>query len=109
MIPAAALMTASVETAGVPLVIATALVNFAYAIGELVGAPVAANTAQLVGDLAPCLGLAGLMVLTGLLAGLAIGGLPRARQRLSTATQVGGLAGVTALVLIVVAVRTATW
>lgn len=46
---------------------------------------------------------------TGVLAGLAIGGVPRARQRLSTSTQVGGLAGVAALVVVVVAVRTATW
>ena len=46
---------------------------------------------------------------TGLLAGLVIGGLPRARQRVSTSTQVGGLVGLGVLVLAVVAVRTATW
>jgi membrane associated rhomboid family serine protease len=46
---------------------------------------------------------------TGALVGLAIGGLPSMRSRVPTRTQLAGLAAVLALVLIVVAVRTATW
>jgi membrane associated rhomboid family serine protease len=46
---------------------------------------------------------------TGILAGLAIGGWPSVRARLSNATQAGGLAALLALIAIVVAVRTATW
>jgi membrane associated rhomboid family serine protease len=46
---------------------------------------------------------------TGILAGLAIGGLPAARARLRTQTQLAGLAGLLALVVVVVALRTATY
>jgi membrane associated rhomboid family serine protease len=46
---------------------------------------------------------------TGGLAALAIAGLPQLRSRLGLQTQVAGLAGVTALVLAVVAVRSATF
>jgi membrane associated rhomboid family serine protease len=45
----------------------------------------------------------------GVLAGVALGGLPWSSARVSTRVQVAGLAGVLALVLIVVGVRTATW
>lgn len=43
----------------------------------------------------------------GVLAGLAIGGLPRQRRRVSVHGQVAGLAGVLVLVAVVIAVRTA--
>lgn len=46
---------------------------------------------------------------TGLLVGLAIGGLPQSRRRIPIRMQVGGLSAVLALVVVVVAVRTATW
>ncbi len=46
---------------------------------------------------------------TGLLAGLALGGLPSSRSRVPTRVQVAGLGGVLALLVVIVAVRTATW
>lgn len=46
---------------------------------------------------------------TGLLAGAAIGGLPRVKQRLPVHWQVAGLSGVAVAVFLVVALRTATW
>jgi membrane associated rhomboid family serine protease len=46
---------------------------------------------------------------TGALAALAIGGLPAARRRLSTATQVGGLLALAAVVIAVVALGDATF
>lgn len=46
---------------------------------------------------------------TGLLATAAIAGLPHLRARLEPRLQVAGLAGVLALVAVVVAVRSATW
>jgi membrane associated rhomboid family serine protease len=45
----------------------------------------------------------------GGVAALAIGGLPQARQRLSPRTQALGLAGVAAVIAVIVAVRTATF
>ncbi|MGI8677919.1 MAG: rhomboid family intramembrane serine protease [Jatrophihabitans sp.] len=45
----------------------------------------------------------------GVLAGLAIGGLPNSRQRVRTAVQTGGLGVLLALVVIVVGVRSATF
>jgi membrane associated rhomboid family serine protease len=45
----------------------------------------------------------------GLLAGVAIGGLPSMRDRLPTRLQATGLGGLLVLVLIVVGVRSATW
>ncbi|HKC27715.1 MAG TPA: rhomboid family intramembrane serine protease [Jatrophihabitans sp.] len=47
--------------------------------------------------------------ITGMLAGLAIGGLPSLRTRLPTRVQAAGLAGLLVLLIIVVAVRSATW
>jgi membrane associated rhomboid family serine protease len=47
--------------------------------------------------------------ITGLLAGLAIGGLPSSRARVPARMQVAGLGGVLALILILVGIRTATW
>jgi membrane associated rhomboid family serine protease len=46
---------------------------------------------------------------SGLLCGVALGGLPRVSERVPTRTQLVGLAGVLALVIAVVAIRTATW
>ncbi len=46
---------------------------------------------------------------TGLLVGLAIGGWPAQRTRLSTLTQVLGLTGLLVVILVVVGIRTATW
>jgi membrane associated rhomboid family serine protease len=46
---------------------------------------------------------------TGILASLAIAGLPAARNRIPTRLQAAGLAGLLALIVIVVVVRTATW
>jgi membrane associated rhomboid family serine protease len=46
---------------------------------------------------------------TGLLVGAAIGGLPRVKQRIAMQWQFAGLGGVAVLVLLVVALRTATW
>jgi membrane associated rhomboid family serine protease len=46
---------------------------------------------------------------TGLLAGVAIGGLPRVKQRIAVHVQVAGLAGVAVAVFLVVVLRTATW
>jgi membrane associated rhomboid family serine protease len=47
--------------------------------------------------------------LTGIVAGLAIGGLPSVRRRVPTPVQAGGLAGLLVLVAVVVGLRTATW
>jgi membrane associated rhomboid family serine protease len=46
---------------------------------------------------------------TGILAGLAIGGLPTVRKRLPVQTQVAGLAGLLVLIALVVVLRSATW
>jgi membrane associated rhomboid family serine protease len=46
---------------------------------------------------------------TGLFAGLALGGLPSSRTRVPSRVQVAGLGAVLALLGIIVAVRTATW
>jgi membrane associated rhomboid family serine protease len=46
---------------------------------------------------------------TGILAGVAIGGLPSVRARIATSIQAAGLAGLLGLIVVVVVVRTATW
>jgi hypothetical protein len=46
---------------------------------------------------------------TGILAGVAIGGLPSVRARIPTSIQAAGLAGLLGLIVVVVVVRTATW
>jgi membrane associated rhomboid family serine protease len=45
----------------------------------------------------------------GLLVGMAIGGLPARRERVRSAVQAAGLGAVLALLLVIVAVRSATW
>ena len=62
MIPAVALMTGATERAGVSLILATTAVNFAYATGEVVGAPAAAGLSQAAGDWVPLVLIGALMV-----------------------------------------------
>jgi predicted MFS family arabinose efflux permease len=64
MIPAASLMTNSAEAVGVSLVLATTLFNLAYALGETLGAPISASTAQATSDFVPLLAIALLMLVT---------------------------------------------
>ena len=64
MIPAASLMTHSAEAVGVSLVLATTLFNLAYALGETLGAPISATTAQATTDFVPLLAIALLMLVT---------------------------------------------
>ncbi len=64
MIPAASLMTNSAEAVGVSLVLATTLFNLAYALGETLGAPISASTAQATSDVVPLLAISLLMLVT---------------------------------------------
>jgi MFS family permease len=63
-IPAMSVITDASERAGIPLVLATLMLNLAWATGEVVGAPVAANLSAATSDAVPLLGLSALMVLT---------------------------------------------
>ncbi|MHB1837191.1 MAG: MFS transporter [Solirubrobacteraceae bacterium] len=63
-LPAMAIMTDGSERAGVPVVVASLLLNLAWALGEMFGAPAAATLSQAGGDAVPLLGLAVLMVVT---------------------------------------------
>ena len=63
-IPAMSIMTDASERVGVPLVMTTMLLNLAWAFGETIGAPAAANIAQATSDAVPLLILAAIMVLT---------------------------------------------
>lgn len=67
-IPAVSLMTEATERADVTLIIATTTVNLAYAVGETIGAPVAASLSSLAGDLVPLFLIAALMAMTFVLA-----------------------------------------
>ena len=64
MIPAVSMMTVSAEAAGVALIVVTTLGNLAYALGETIGAPVAAGLSQATSDAVPILLLAVLMLAT---------------------------------------------
>jgi hypothetical protein len=64
MIPAVSMMTESAERAGIALVLATTLVNLAYATGETIGAPAAAGLSQATSDAVPILLISLLMLLT---------------------------------------------
>jgi len=64
MIPAVPMMTASAERVGVTVVVATSLVNLAYAVGETISAPTAALLSTASSDAVPYLGLAGLMLVS---------------------------------------------
>jgi DHA1 family multidrug resistance protein-like MFS transporter len=63
-IPAMSIITESAERSGIPLVLATMMLNLAWASGETIGAPAAANLSQAMGDSVPLLLLAAIMVLT---------------------------------------------
>ena len=62
--PAMSLITESAERVGVPLVVATLMLNLAWAFGETIGAPAAANIAQATSDAVPLLMLSAIMLLT---------------------------------------------
>jgi len=64
MIPAVPMMTASAERVGVTVVVATSLVNLAYAVGETLGAPTAALLSTASSDAVPYLSVAGLMLVS---------------------------------------------
>jgi MFS family permease len=64
MIPSVSMMTLSAEAAGVALVVVTTLGNLAYAVGETIGAPVAAGLSQATSDAVPLLVLTVLMLVT---------------------------------------------
>jgi DHA1 family multidrug resistance protein-like MFS transporter len=63
-IPAMSVITDAAERVGVPLVMATTLLNLAWATGETIGAPAAANIAQVTSDAVPLLLLSAIMVVT---------------------------------------------
>jgi MFS family permease len=63
-IPAMSVITEASERVGVPLVMATMLLNLAWAFGETLGAPAAASISQATSDAVPLLILSAIMVLT---------------------------------------------
>jgi len=63
-IPAMAMITDAAEQVGVPLVVATMMLNLAWAAGETIGAPAAANLSQATSDAVPLLVLSAIMVVT---------------------------------------------
>ncbi|MGH2868477.1 MAG: MFS transporter [Solirubrobacteraceae bacterium] len=64
MIPAVSLMTDSAERAGLALVLVTTIINLGYAIGETIGAPVAASLSTATSDAVPLVGLSAAMLLS---------------------------------------------
>lgn len=63
-IPAMTIITDSAERAAIPAVVATILLNLAWATGETVGAPAAASLSQATSDAVPLLALAAIMLVT---------------------------------------------
>ena len=63
-IPALTIITDTAERLGIPLTVATMMLNLAWASGEVVGAPAAANVSQATSDAVPLLALSAIMVLT---------------------------------------------
>jgi len=63
-IPALTVITETSERLGIPLVVATMMLNLAWAVGEVIGAPAAANLSQATSDAVPLLALSAIMVLT---------------------------------------------
>ncbi|MFL5864531.1 MAG: MFS transporter [Solirubrobacteraceae bacterium] len=63
-IPALTVITDASEQLGIPLAVATMMLNLAWATGEVVGAPAAANVSQATSDAIPLLALSAIMVLT---------------------------------------------
>ncbi len=80
-IPSMTILTEATEAVGISLVIASMVMNLAWAFGEALGAPAAATLAQAGGDVLPLLGLAALMVAT-----LAPVALERTRLRAAAST-----------------------
>jgi MFS family permease len=64
LVPAPSMLTQVTERHRVPLVVATTLVNLAYAIGEVIGAPAGAAISQATGNTVPYLILAGIALAT---------------------------------------------
>ena len=52
-IPALTVITDTAERLGIPLVVATMMLNLAWASGEVIGAPAAANLSQATSDAVP--------------------------------------------------------
>ena len=63
-IPALTVITDTSERIGIPLAVATMMLNLAWASGEVIGAPAAANLSQATSDAVPLLALSAIMVLT---------------------------------------------
>jgi MFS family permease len=63
-IPALTVMTDAAEKLGIPLAVATMMLNLAWATGEVIGAPAGANLSQATTDAVPLLALSAIMVLT---------------------------------------------
>ncbi len=63
-IPALTVITDTSERLGIPLAVATMMLNLAWAVGEVIGAPAAANLSQVTSDAVPLLALSAIMVLT---------------------------------------------
>jgi MFS family permease len=63
-IPALTIITDTSERLGIPLAVATMMLNLAWASGEVIGAPAAANVSQATSDAVPLLALSAIMVLT---------------------------------------------
>jgi MFS family permease len=63
-IPALTIITNTAERRGIPLAVATMMLNLAWATGEVIGAPAAANLSQATSDAVPLLALSAIMVLT---------------------------------------------
>jgi len=63
-IPAMSVITESAERSGIALVVATMVLNLAWATGETIGAPAAASISQATSDAVPLLLLAAIMVVT---------------------------------------------
>jgi MFS family permease len=62
--PAMSLMTDAIERLGAALAFGTMLLNLAWAMGETIGAPAAANLSRATNDAVPLVGLAATMLLT---------------------------------------------
>ncbi|HEX4011136.1 MAG TPA: MFS transporter [Solirubrobacteraceae bacterium] len=63
-IPSISVITEATERVGIPLAVASLMLNLAWAVGETVGAPAAANLSQATSDAVPLLALAAIMVIT---------------------------------------------
>jgi predicted MFS family arabinose efflux permease len=64
IVPSVTMISNAAEKAGVALVVSTMIFNLGYALGETIGAPVAAYVAHHTSDAVPLVGLALLMLLT---------------------------------------------